>query len=331
MRVLVTGAEGFIGSHLVESLVFSGHKVRAMVQYNSFGSIGWLSEIPQNVLSHVQIVHSDIRDMRGCEDACKDVDSVIHLAALIAIPHSYDHPSSYIATNIVGTHNLLEASLKTNIELFIQTSTSEVYGSAQYVPIDENHPLNPQSPYAATKVGADQLARSYWASYGLPVITIRPFNTFGPRQSQRAVIPTIIAQYLSNQHELKIGSLTPTRDFTFVKDTAQGFVNALTSPAAIGETVNLGNGFEVSVQQVIDLVSEEFGTRPEVFPDEERLRPEKSEVTRLLASNVRAKELLNWEPTLRGLDGFRIGLSETIKWQKEWQKSGGRFSAEYVK
>lgn len=331
MRVLVTGSEGFIGSHLVESLVYSGHKVRAMVQYNSFGSIGWLSEIPQDVLSDVEIVHSDVRDMRGCEHACRDVNSVIHLAALIAIPHSYDHPSSYIATNIVGTHNLLEASLKSNIELFIQTSTSEVYGSAQYVPIDEEHPLNPQSPYAATKVGADQLARSYWASYGLPVITIRPFNTFGPRQSQRAVIPTIIAQFLSNQHELRIGSLTPTRDFTFVKDTAQGFVSALTSPGAIGETLNLGNGFEVSVQQVIELVSEEFGIRPEVLPDEERLRPEKSEVTRLLASNAKAKELLNWEPTLKGLDGFRIGLSETIKWQKDWQKSGGIFSADYVK
>lgn len=331
MQVLVTGAEGFIGSHLVETLVSSGHKVRAMVQYNSFGSVGWLSEISSNILSDVEIIHSDIRDMRGCENACRDVDSVIHLAALIAIPHSYDHPSSYIATNIVGTHNLLEASLKENIELFIQTSTSEVYGTAQYVPIDESHPLNPQSPYAATKVAADQLARAYWTSYGLPVITIRPFNTFGPRQSQRAVIPTIVAQYLNSQQELRIGSLTPTRDFTFVKDTAQGFVSALNSPAAVGETVNLGNGFEVSVQQVIDLVSEEFGTRPRIVADEERLRPEKSEVTRLLASNKKAQELLNWEPTLNGLEGFRIGLSETIKWQTDWQRSGGRFSKEYVK
>jgi NAD dependent epimerase/dehydratase len=331
MRVLVTGAEGFIGSHLTEALVSAGYEVRAMVQYNSFGSSGWLKHLPPSILSEIEVIHSDIRDSRGCDAACNGMNAVVHLAALIAIPHSYDHPASYVDTNIKGTQNLLEAALKNNVDAFIQTSTSEVYGSAEYVPIDEEHPLNPQSPYAASKVGADQLARAYWASFQLPVVVLRPFNTFGPRQSQRAVIPAIISQFLQSRPTLRLGSLSPTRDFTYVTDTVGGFIAALKFPQAIGKTVNLGTGFEISIGKVVELIAEEFGVFPEIDPEEERMRPERSEVTQLLAANQKAKSLIGWEPRYRGIDGFRLGLAKTIEWHKWWITNGGQLSSGYIK
>lgn len=313
MKILVTGADGFIGSHVVETLVKSGHEVRAFVLYNSFNSWGWLDESEQSIRDSIDVFAGDIRDPHGVDKAVEKQDVVLNLAALIAIPYSYHSPDTYIDTNIKGTLNILQAARRHNVERVVQTSTSEVYGTAQYIPIDEVHPLHPQSPYAATKVGADQLALSFHASFDVPVGILRPFNTYGPRQSARAVIPTIISQ-LANKSKVKLGSLSPTRDFSFVQDTANGFLAAAQSDAIIGQTINLGSGFEISIKETAETIAKLMNTELELVDDEQRVRPENSEVERLHASIEKAKALLGWQPELKGLAGFETGLKKTIEW-----------------
>ena len=313
MKILVTGADGFIGSHVVETLVKSGHEVRAFVLYNSFNSWGWLDESEQSIRDSIDVFAGDIRDPHGVDKAVEKQDVVLNLAALIAIPYSYHSPDTYIDTNIKGTLNILQAARRHNVERIVQTSTSEVYGTAQYIPIDEAHPLHPQSPYAATKVGADQLALSFHASFDVPVGILRPFNTYGPRQSARAVIPTIISQ-LANKSKVKLGSLSPTRDFSFVQDTANGFLAAAQSDAIIGQTINLGSGFEISIKETAATIAKLMNTELELVDDEQRVRPENSEVERLHASIEKAKALLGWQPELKGLAGFETGLKKTIEW-----------------
>jgi dTDP-glucose 4,6-dehydratase len=313
MKILVTGADGFIGSHVVETLVKSGHEVRAFVLYNSFNSWGWLDESEQSIRDSIDVFAGDIRDPHGVDKAVEKQDVVLNLAALIAIPYSYHSPDTYIDTNIKGTLNILQAARRHNVERIVQTSTSEVYGTAQYIPIDEVHPLHPQSPYAATKVGADQLALSFHASFDVPVGILRPFNTYGPRQSARAVIPTIISQ-LANKSKVKLGSLSPTRDFSFVQDTANGFLAAAQSDAIIGQTINLGSGFEISIKETAETIAKLMNTELELVDDEQRVRPENSEVERLHASIEKAKALLGWQPELKGLAGFETGLKKTIEW-----------------
>ena len=313
MKILVTGADGFIGSHVVETLVKSGHEVRAFVLYNSFNSWGWLDESEQSIRDSIDVFAGDIRDPHGVDKAVEKQDVVLNLAALIAIPYSYHSPDTYIDTNIKGTLNVLQAARRHNVERIVQTSTSEVYGTAQYIPIDEVHPLHPQSPYAATKVGADQLALSFHASFDVPVGILRPFNTYGPRQSARAVIPTIISQ-LANKSKVKLGSLSPTRDFSFVQDTANGFLAAAQSDAIIGQTINLGSGFEISIKETAETIAKLMNTELELVDDEQRVRPENSEVERLHASIEKAKALLGWQPELKGLAGFETGLKKTIEW-----------------
>ncbi len=313
MKILVTGADGFIGSHVVETLVKSGHEVRAFVLYNSFNSWGWLDESEQSIRDSIDVFAGDIRDPHGVDKAVEKQDVVLNLAALIAIPYSYHSPDTYIDTNIKGTLNILQAARRHNVKRVVQTSTSEVYGTAQYIPIDEVHPLHPQSPYAATKVGADQLALSFHASFDVPVGILRPFNTYGPRQSARAVIPTIISQ-LANKSKVKLGSLSPTRDFSFVQDTANGFLAAAQSDAIVGQTINLGSGFEISIKETAETIAKLMNTKLELVDDEQRVRPENSEVERLHASIERAKALLGWQPELKGLAGFETGLKKTIDW-----------------
>lgn len=313
MKILVTGADGFIGSHVVETLVKSGHEVRAFVLYNSFNSWGWLDESEQSIRDSIDVFAGDIRDPHGVDKAVEKQDVVLNLAALIAIPYSYHSPDTYIDTNIKGTLNILQAARRHNVERIVQTSTSEVYGTAQYIPIDEVHPLHPQSPYAATKVGADQLALSFHASFDVPVGILRPFNTYGPRQSARAVIPTIISQ-LANKSKVKLGSLSPTRDFSFVQDTANGLLAAAQSDAIIGQTINLGSGFEISIKETAETIAKLMNTELELVDDEQRVRPENSEVERLHASIEKAKALLGWQPELKGLAGFETGLKKTIEW-----------------
>ena len=313
MKILVTGADGFIGSHVVETLVKSGHEVRAFVLYNSFNSWGWLDESEQSIRDSIDVFAGDIRDPHGVDKAVEKQDVVLNLAALIAIPYSYHSPDTYIDTNIKGTLNILQAARRHNVERIVQTSTSEVYGTAQYIPIDEAHPLHPQSPYAATKVGADQLALSFHASFDVPVGILRPFNTYGPRQSARAVIPTIISQ-LANKSKVKLGSLSPTRDFSFVQDTANGLLAAAQSDAIIGQTINLGSGFEISIKETAETIAKLMNTELELVDDEQRVRPENSEVERLHASIEKAKALLGWQPELKGLAGFETGLKKTIEW-----------------
>ena len=313
MKILVTGADGFIGSHVVETLVKSGHEVRAFVLYNSFNSWGWLDESEQSIRDSIDVFAGDIRDPHGVDKAVEKQDVVLNLAALIAIPYSYHSPDTYIDTNIKGTLNILQAARRHNVKRVVQTSTSEVYGTAQYIPIDEVHPLHPQSPYAATKVGADQLALSFHASFDVPVGILRPFNTYGPRQSARAVIPTIISQ-LANKSKVKLGSLSPTRDFSFVQDTANGFLAAAQSDAIIGQTINLGSGFEISIKETAETIAKLMNTELELVDDEQRVRPENSEVERLHASIEKAKALLGWQPELKGLAGFETGLKKTIEW-----------------
>ena len=313
MKILVTGADGFIGSHVVETLVKSGHEVRAFVLYNSFNSWGWLDESEQSIRDSIDVFAGDIRDPHGVDKAVEKQDVVLNLAALIAIPYSYHSPDTYIDTNIKGTLNILQAARRHNVKRVVQTSTSEVYGTAQYIPIDEVHPLHPQSPYAATKVGADQLALSFHASFDVPVGILRPFNTYGPRQSARAVIPTIISQ-LANKSKVKLGSLSPTRDFSFVQDTANGFLAAAQSDAIVGQTINLGSGFEISIKETAETIAKLMNTKLELVDDEQRVRPENSEVERLHASIEKAKALLAWQPELKGLAGFETGLKKTIEW-----------------
>lgn len=310
----MTGADGFIGSHLAERLVRDGHDVRAMVIYNSLDSWGWLDSAPHEVLSQIEIFPGDIRDSALMMTAVSGCDAVLHLAALIAIPYSYVAPDLYVQTNIQGTLNLLNAARAAGVSRFVHTSTSEVYGTARYVPMDENHPLQGQSPYSASKIGADQLANSFFTSFGLPVVTVRPFNTFGPRQSARAVIPTIISQLAAGKMEVQLGSLDPTRDFTFVSDTAAGFAAALTSNSGVGEVINLGAGFEVSIGETFASIASVMGSDAIAVEDPARLRPEKSEVERLYSNNSKAKELLGWTPRLTGLEGFREGLALTAEW-----------------
>lgn len=314
MKVFVTGADGFIGSHLTEKLVKEGHKVKALSQYNSFGFNGWLETIPKEILNEIEIVNGDIRDCHFIRNVSKDQDTIFHLAALIAIPFSYVAPNSYIETNITGTLNVLEAAKLHNISQVIHTSTSEVYGTADYVPINEAHPLKGQSPYSASKIGADQIAYSYYSSFEAPVSIIRPFNTYGPRQSARAVIPTIISQIAAGKETIKLGSLTPTRDFNFVEDTVNGFLSALGKEQSFGEVINIGSGFEISIKDLVEAIAESMGKKVTVEEDQQRLRPKKSEVERLLACNKKAKEILDWSPKYAGRDGLIQGLGITADW-----------------
>jgi dTDP-glucose 4,6-dehydratase len=312
--VLVTGADGFIGSHLVEELVTSGYKVTAFVQYNSFNSWGWLDNCKPELKEKFTVVAGDIRDPHGVKNAMAECDAVAHLAALIAIPFSYNSPDSYVDTNIKGTLNVLQAARELSIKRIIHTSTSEVYGTAKIVPITEEHPLQGQSPYSATKIAADQLAYSFFKSFGLPVVTLRPFNTYGPRQSARAVIPTVITQIASGAKEIQLGALNPTRDFSYIKDTVRGFVAALESTKGIGEVVNLGSGFEISIGDTANLIADLMGQEVKIILDNKRIRPKDSEVERLFASNAKAKDLFGWEPAEPGLGGFKSGLKKTIDW-----------------
>jgi dTDP-glucose 4,6-dehydratase len=313
-QVLVTGADGFIGSHLVEGLVSSGHKVKALTMYNSFGTWGWLDSIPKEILDQVEVIPGDIRDSIFVRNAMKGCSDVMHLAALIAIPYSYTAPEAYIDTNVKGTLNILQAAREASVEKVIHTSTSEVYGTARFVPITEDHPLQGQSPYSASKIAADQLAYSFYSSFELPVITIRPFNTYGPRQSARAVIPTIISQIASGATTIHLGSTSPTRDFNYVADTVNGFISALSSEHAFGETINLGSGFEISVGDTVELIAQLMKADVTITTDENRLRPIGSEVERLCADNQKAANLLNWNPSISGIEGLKSGLIETIKW-----------------
>ncbi|BAV33512.1 NAD-dependent dehydratase [Sulfuricaulis limicola] len=313
-KVLVTGADGFIGSHLTEALISKGYNVRAFVLYNSFNSWGWLDNIPKTVRDSLDVFAGDIRDPHGVKTAMQGCDAILHLAALIAIPYSYHSPDTYVDTNIKGTLNVLQAARELGVRRVIHTSTSEVYGTARFVPITEEHPLQGQSPYSASKIAADQLAYSFYASFGLPVMIARPFNTYGPRQSARAVIPTIITQIASGQRRLRLGAVTPTRDFNYVQDTVAGFMAALESGNGIGEVVNFGSNFEISIAETARLIAEIMGTEIEIVSDEARLRPQNSEVERLLADNTKAKRLFDWSPAYGGRQGFRRGLTETAAW-----------------
>jgi NAD dependent epimerase/dehydratase len=313
-KILITGADGFIGSHLTEELIHLGFNVRAFVHYNSFNSWGWLDHSAGDIKEKLEVFTGDVRDPYGVKRALEGCDAVLHLAALIAIPYSYHSPSTYVDTNINGTLNVLQAARELGVSRIIHTSTSEVYGTAQFVPITELHPLQGQSPYSASKIAADQLAYSFYSSFNLPVVTVRPFNTYGPRQSARAVIPTIITQIISGKKKIKLGALKPTRDFSYIKDTVAGFISALQSPNGCGEVVNLGSNFEISIGETAELIAEIMGKDVDFVSDEQRFRPSNSEVHRLWANNDRAKNIFNWSPNYSGRDGFRQGLIETIEW-----------------
>lgn len=313
-RILVTGADGFIGSHLTEHLVRLGANVRAFVLYNSFNSWGWLDEVDPAVQKSIDVFAGDIRDPHGVRTAMRDCDVVMHLAALIAIPYSYHSPDAYVDTNVKGTLNVVQAARDLGVERVVHTSTSEVYGTARFVPITEQHPLQGQSPYSATKIGADQIAMSFFLSFGTPVGIVRPFNTYGPRQSARAVIPTIITQIASGARQIKLGAMQPTRDFNYVSDTVRGFAAIAECDGAVGQVVNIGSNFEISIADTASLIAELMNREVEFTLDEQRLRPADSEVERLWADNSRARELAGWVPEYAGHDGFRRGLAETIKW-----------------
>lgn len=313
MKILVTGSDGFIGSHLTEELVKKGHQVRAFVYYNSFNNWGWLDTLPKEIMDFVEIFQGDIRDPNGVEEAMKGVDAVFHLAALIAIPFSYCSPDTYVDTNIKGTLNVLQAGRKLDLKRILVTSTSEVYGTAQYVPIDERHPFQGQSPYSATKIGADRLAESFYRSFQLPVTIVRPFNTYGPRQSARAVIPTIITQLLVGKKQIELGSLTPTRDFNYVKDTVYGFISIYESEKTIGEEINIASQKEISIGQLAKELIRQINPNAEIVCKEERLRPEKSEVNRLLGCNEKILRLTDWKPKY----SLEQGLHNTIDFFKE--------------
>ena len=330
MKLLVTGSEGFIGSHLVEELVASGHQVTAFVQYISFNSAGWLDALPKEVQKVVKVIMGDVRDAGSVRAAVRGHARVAHLAALIAIPYSYTAPHSYYETNALGTLNVLDACRDFGVERLVHTSTSEVYGSAQYVPIDEKHPLVGQSPYSASKIAADQLAHSYWASFGVPVTTLRPFNTYGPRQSQRAFIPSVMVQVLSGITKLKLGSLTPTRDLTFVGDTARGFAKALESVDGVGEVFNMGSGFEISMGDVVEMIRSISGRSFEVVEDVERVRPEASEVERLWCDSSRMMNTFGWSPEHAHKDGLMRGLEKTYEWLSRHFDGSGYRSNAYV-
>ena len=318
-KVLVTGAGGFIGSHLVERLVAEGRHVRAFVEYDSRGSWGWLDDVGADTRDAIEVIAGDIRDSHAVRQAMTGCDTVFHLAALIGIPCSYLAPESYVDTNVTGTLNIVQAATDLGVERIVHTSTSGVYGTAQYVPIDEAHPLNPQSPYAATKVGADQIALSYGRSFGTPVTVVRPFNTFGPRQSARAVIPTIITQLAAHDRAdgpaaIRLGATAPTRDFTYVGDTVRGFLAAADTPAAMGKVINLGTNFEISVGDTARAIATEMGIEIQIETEDQRLRPDASEVERLWCDNSKAAAVIGWQPSHTGLEGFRRGLAATIEW-----------------
>lgn len=308
-EILVTGADGFIGSHLTEELVKQGNKVKAFAYYNSFNSWGWLDTLPKDIMEQVEVITGDIRDSNGVKEAMKGVEEVYHLAALIAIPFSYHSPDTYVDTNIKGTLNVLQAARELETSRLLITSTSEVYGTAQYVPIDEKHPYQGQSPYSATKIGADRLAESFYRSFDMPITIVRPFNTYGPRQSARAVIPTIITQLLAGKEEIMLGSVTPTRDFNFVKDTANGFIEIAKSKNTIGEEINIATQQEVSIAQLAEELIRQINPNAKIVCDDQRLRPENSEVNRLLGSNEKIKRLTEWKPQFN----FEQGLAETIE------------------
>ncbi len=314
MKILVTGACGFIGSHLVEKLVKQNHYVKAFSFYNARGSNGWLDNIDNKIIKDTNIISGDIRDHDFLNKHTKNIDIIFHLAALIGIPYSYHAVKSYIDTNATGTYNILNAAKANNISKTIITSTSEVYGTAQKIPILENHPLSAQSPYAASKIAADQLALSFYRSFKLPVTIIRPFNTFGPRQSARAIIPTIITQILQKKNIVKLGNLTPTRDFTYIEDTVDAFYNTIKANKIAGEVINIGNNFEISIKGILEIFKKDFGYNFKVRTDKKRLRTKSSEVYRLLASNKKAKKILKWLPKYSAEKGFKEGLKKTINW-----------------
>ena len=314
MKILVTGADGFIGSHLTEALVRAGHDVRSFVLYNSFNSWGWLDHCDDDVKGKFEIFSGDIRDPYGVRSAMKDCNAVLHLAALIAIPYSYHSPETYVDTNIKGTLNIVQAARDLGVAKVVHTSTSEVYGTARFVPITENHPLQGQSPYSASKIGADQIAMSFYTSFDTPVVILRPFNTYGPRQSARAVIPTIITQIANGNRQIKLGAAHPTRDFNYVTDTVAAFIAALNSNKGVGEVINIGSNFEISIGDTARTIADIMGKKIDILTDNQRLRPKKSEVERLWASNEKAHKLLDWQPKYGSLDGFRHGLAETVDW-----------------
>tara|TARA_B100000925_G_C22008098_1_gene474709 strand:+ start:411 stop:1391 length:981 start_codon:yes stop_codon:yes gene_type:complete len=307
-KALVTGADGFIGSHLTEMLLEKGYNVRALSQYNSFNNWGWLENI--NLKNNVDVISGDIRDPHFCKNITKDIDVIYHLAALIAIPFSYTSPESYVETNIKGTLNICQAAKENQISRLIHTSTSEVYGTAKYVPIDEKHPLQPQSPYSATKIAADAIAMSFYNSFDLPITIARPFNTYGPRQSARAIIPTIITQIASGKKEIKLGDTTPTRDFNYVKDCCRGFIMLAESDMTIGETINIGSNLEISIDQILNLIKELMSSNVTFTIENQRLRPKKSEVFRLLCDNKKIKDLIGYKPQV----DIKDGLKKTIEW-----------------
>lgn len=313
-KVLVTGAGGFIGSHLTETLVRQGAKVRAFVRYNSLNSWGWLDQCPLGVKKEIDVFAGDIRDQNGVRKAVEGRDVVFHLAALIGIPYSYHSPDTYVDTNVKGTLNVVQAARELGVQKVIHTSTSEVYGTARSVPITEEHPLQGQSPYSATKIGADQIAMSFYLSFLTPVAIIRPFNAYGPRQSARAIIPAVISQILKGSRNIRIGALHPTRDFSYIDDTVKGFIAVAKSDRTVGEVINVGSGFEVSIGDTADLISEMIGADIELETDPQRVRPEKSEVERLWADNTKARILTGWEPEFAGREGFKKGLKNTIEW-----------------
>lgn len=311
-KVLVTGAAGFIGSHLVEEFAIQGYNVRAFVRYNARNDWGWLQTLP--CINDIEIYSGDIRDYDSVRQAVKGTTMIFHLAALIGIPYSYISPLAYIKTNIEGTYNILQSAREEGLDRVVHTSTSEVYGTARYVPIDEEHPLQAQSPYAASKIAADQLALSFYRSFGLPVVVVRPFNTFGPRQSARAVIPTIITQLASGQCTVKLGALHPTRDFNYVKDTVRGFMAVSEPKKAIGEVINIGSNYEISIVETARLIAEIMGVKMEIETNKDRMRPIRSEVERLWADNSKAKKLIDWKPLYASKEGLKRGLTETVSW-----------------
>jgi NAD dependent epimerase/dehydratase len=313
-KILVTGADGFIGSHLTEELVRRGYNVRAFVLYNSFNSWGWLDEAEPAIKKSLDVFAGDIRDPHGVKKALQGCDAVLHLAALIAIPYSYHSPDTYIDTNIKGTLNVLQAARELGLKKVVHTSTSEVYGTARFVPITEEHPLQGQSPYSASKIGADQLALSFYSSFNTPVAIVRPFNTYGPRQSARAVIPTVITQIASGHSTIKLGALHPTRDFNYIKDTIDGFIKAMETEKSIGQVINIGSSFEISIGDTARTIAEIMNVKITIATDGQRLRPKNSEVERLYADNRKAIKLLGWTPAYAGNEGFRRGIAETVAW-----------------
>lgn len=326
----MTGAEGFIGSHLVENLVRANHDVTAFVLYNSFNSVGWLEQVNSTKPSNLQICLGDVRDPGSILKASTDQEVVVHLASLIAIPYSYQAPRSYIETNVLGTLNVMEAARNSGVLRVVHTSTSEVYGSARYTPMDESHPLVGQSPYSASKIGADQIAHSYWASFEVPVTTVRPFNAYGPRQSQRAFIPSVIVQLLGGAKNLALGSLTPTRDLSFVHDTAEGFQLVAESHLGAGEVYNMGSGYEVSMGQVVEMLFEITGIRIPIIEDQNRKRPKQSEVERLWSESSRVSETFGWHPQHANIEGLYRGLEKTVRWFRDNLDLHGYDSATYI-